>query len=186
RLAVNATDSGSENFSVHVKQGATPTTSDYDCRMTGISQYAFCEFTDPAPGTWYVNIAAVSGSGQWQLTSTQINSGSGTGCGDPSGNGKVQVSDALAILKKAVKIPGQCRPCNCDIDSDGAIKVTDALKVLKTAVGIGIFDPLPEGYTVPGFAHGGLVRKKRSDILGEDVVFDYLACVDSTTTTTLP
>jgi secreted trypsin-like serine protease len=155
RLAVNATDSGAENFSVHVKQGAPPTTSDYDCRMTGTSQYAFCGFTDPAPGTWYVNIAAVSGSGQWQLTSTQINSGSGTGCGDPSGNEKAQVSDALAILKKAVNIPGQCRPCNCDIDSDGAVKVTDALQVLKTAVGI-------------------------------DVVLDCLACVDSTTTTTLP
>ena len=155
RVAVNAEDSGAENFSVYVKQGAPPTASDNDCAAAGSSQYAFCQFANPATGSWYVNITSVEGGGQWQLTSTHINAGSGSACGDPGGEGSVVVTDALAILRKSVGIAGQCRYCHCDIDANGSVTVTDALLALKTALGI-------------------------------DVTLDCLACVDSTTTTTLP
>ncbi len=136
RIAVNAEDSGIEDFRVAVKDGGVAGASYKDCGDSGSSQYAYCQFTDPGSGAWYVKVSSVSGSGQWQLTSTHINAGSGTACGDPTGDGTVLVSDALAILKKAVGISSQCRHCYCDMNSDSSVTVTDALLALKTAVGI--------------------------------------------------
>jgi hypothetical protein len=71
-------------------------------------------------------------------------------CGDQDRNGKVQASDALAILKAAVGNTNFCKIkdgpdagdvdyCACDVNygvnPDGKITASDALLVLKAAVG---------------------------------------------------
>ena len=55
-------------------------------------------------------------------------------CGDFDGNGSIQTSDSLNVLKASV---GQktCLLCVCDLDGNGVKAATDALVGLKTAVG---------------------------------------------------
>jgi hypothetical protein len=58
-------------------------------------------------------------------------------CGDFDGNGNVQTSDALNVLKASV---GQktCALCVCDLDGNGVKAATDALIDLKAAVGTSV------------------------------------------------
>jgi hypothetical protein len=55
-------------------------------------------------------------------------------CGDFDENGKVAISDALAVLRTAVGVL-QCAPCVCDVDGNGSVSISDALVVLRIAVG---------------------------------------------------
>jgi len=55
-------------------------------------------------------------------------------CGDPSGEGDITASDALATLRAAVG-SFECELCRCDANDTGGITATDALLVLKAAVG---------------------------------------------------
>jgi hypothetical protein len=79
RVSMNARDTSSRNFDLYVKAGSPPTTSDFDCAATGVSQYGFCEFAQPASGTWYVLIHRVAGGGEYQSTVTLF----GPDCSDP-------------------------------------------------------------------------------------------------------
>ena len=57
--------------------------------------------------------------------------------GDPDGDGKITLSDALAILKYAVGLEQETFIDEAaDCDEDGKITVADALMVLKCVVGI--------------------------------------------------
>ncbi len=59
-------------------------------------------------------------------------------CGDADGNGRVVASDALAVLRRAVRLgdPAACIPLVCDTtgDADG-VAASDARAVLEVAVG---------------------------------------------------
>ena len=54
-------------------------------------------------------------------------------CGDADASGKLTASDALAILKSALKL-GPCPTARCDADGSGLVGATDALLVLKAAL----------------------------------------------------
>ena len=55
--------------------------------------------------------------------------------GDPTGNGKIEVDDALAALRVAAKLaePTEELLAACDIDGNGRIEVDDALAILRGA-----------------------------------------------------
>ena len=55
--------------------------------------------------------------------------------GDPTGNGKIEVDDALAALRVAAKLaePTDELLAACDIDGNGKIEVDDALAILRVA-----------------------------------------------------
>jgi hypothetical protein len=75
RIAMNASEDLASDFDLYVKAGSPPTTSDFDCKADGPNQFGFCEFTSPAPGTWYVLVQRFQGSGQYQVTATTYASG---------------------------------------------------------------------------------------------------------------
>ncbi|MFN2427258.1 MAG: hypothetical protein ABR587_12515 [Candidatus Binatia bacterium] len=56
-------------------------------------------------------------------------------CGDFDGNGIVQVSDALNVLRASVGHK-PCAFCICDLDGNGIKSAIDALIALRSAVGI--------------------------------------------------
>jgi hypothetical protein len=72
RLALNAIDDQRADFDVYVKAGAVPSSSDYDCRASGPSQYGACRFTFPTAGLWYALVQRVYGTGPYQLTATVV------------------------------------------------------------------------------------------------------------------
>ena len=55
--------------------------------------------------------------------------------GDPTGNGKIEVDDALAALRVAAKLaePTEELLAACDIDGNGKVEVNDALAILRVA-----------------------------------------------------
>jgi hypothetical protein len=72
RVAMNAEDTfGDIDFDLYVRRGAAPTEVESDCRRVAPSQYAFCEFRNPAPGNWHVWIKRKAGDGVFQVTTTQ-------------------------------------------------------------------------------------------------------------------
>ncbi|MFT4571452.1 MAG: hypothetical protein ACI8TX_000063 [Hyphomicrobiaceae bacterium] len=64
-----------------------------------------------------------------------ILTGQDNACGDLGGDGSLQASDALSVLRKAVA--GAACPLRlCDADGDGRVLASDALAVLRGAVGL--------------------------------------------------
>lgn len=85
-----------------------------------------------------ITISDIDCSGTIATTTTSTSTTTLPGndyCGDFDGNGIIQVSDALNVLRGVV---GQqpCDLCVCDVDGSGSKGAADALIVLKTAVGI--------------------------------------------------
>jgi hypothetical protein len=71
RIAMNGQDSeGAIDFDLFVKAGSPASATSADCARVGPSQYAFCEFKDPAAGRWYARVERKKGRGTYQLTST--------------------------------------------------------------------------------------------------------------------
>jgi hypothetical protein len=74
RVAMNAEDTfGGIDFDLYVRRGAAPTAAQADCKRVAPSQYAFCEFANPAAGTWHIWVKRQLGTGLFQLTATQFN-----------------------------------------------------------------------------------------------------------------
>ena len=57
-------------------------------------------------------------------------------CGDYTGDGAVNATDALGVLQSAVGF-STCELHDCDVDGSGAITATDALMLLQSVVGQG-------------------------------------------------
>jgi hypothetical protein len=59
-------------------------------------------------------------------------------CGDPDGNGRIDVVDAANVARAAVGLPSACdgAPEVCDVDGAGGIDVLDAANVARAAVGL--------------------------------------------------
>lgn len=108
RIALNGVDDGQTNFDLAVRAGAEPTATAADCRGTGYGQYAYCGFTFPAPGRWYVDVTRVTGSGTYQLTTTLVG-----GPAPVCGNGIRESGEACDGDDDAA-CPGGCgTDCTC-------------------------------------------------------------------------
>jgi len=81
RFALNAHDDNSADFDMYVKQGAVPTTSDFDCNQAGPGQIGYCAFDAPAGGRWYVLVNRIVGQGEYQVTVTDMDTVPAT-CGN--------------------------------------------------------------------------------------------------------
>jgi hypothetical protein len=73
RIALNAQDDGDSDFDMFVKHGSPPTPTDFDCRQDGAGQFGFCQFSNPAGGSWYVRVDRASGAGEYQVTANDRN-----------------------------------------------------------------------------------------------------------------
>ncbi len=108
RFAMNAEDNGSLDADLYVKQGATVSTADFDCKATGASNFGACSFLSPASGQWSVLLQRSSGAGDYQLTTT-VFGGSPPLCG----NNQRELGEACDG-SDAAACPGLCQPdCSC-------------------------------------------------------------------------
>lgn len=115
RVAMNGIDDGVSDFDLYVKFGSPPTSTDFDCRRNGSSQYAACEFPSPAAGTWHVLVSRWAGSGDYQATATTFR----PFCGNPD-NAGLPCDDGNACTSNDVCEDGACNgsavtngsPCN--------------------------------------------------------------------------
>jgi len=75
RVAMNAEDSfGKIDFDLFVRRGSEPTEAQADCKQVSPSQYAFCDFPNPAVGTWHIWVKQRAGSGLYQVTASTFGS----------------------------------------------------------------------------------------------------------------
>ena len=102
RVAMNAVDDGSD-FDLYVQSGTPPTTATFACAAAGPNQFGFCEFANPAPGTWYVLVKRYSGSGTYQVTATTF----GDRCASPGTEG-LDCDDGNACTSGDVCSGGTC------------------------------------------------------------------------------
>lgn len=73
RLAMNGQDEFTTDFDLLVKRGAVAAPAQSDCEENGSSNYAFCEFENPAAGSWFIRVHQKgSGSGTFQVVATII------------------------------------------------------------------------------------------------------------------
>jgi hypothetical protein len=58
-------------------------------------------------------------------------------CGDADGNGTVNVTDGVVVLRTAAGLGSGCGVlAACDLDGNGAVNVTDGVNVLRSAAGL--------------------------------------------------
>lgn len=69
-VTMHGSEESPNDFDLFVKQGAPPTTGDYDCRAFGGNNWGSCEFASPAAGTWHVLANRFDGQGVYQVTAT--------------------------------------------------------------------------------------------------------------------
>lgn len=79
--------------------------------------------------------ASEDGSTTYQMIARYDGDEPTSACGDADGNGTIQASDALRVLRSAVGQPVTCEPVVCDVNANGSVQASDALTVLKAAVG---------------------------------------------------
>jgi len=84
-----------------------------------------------------ISKSVCSGDGTTTMTTTTTSTLPSPLCGDVDGNGFVQTSDALGVLRASVG-PKPCEHCACDLDGDGIKSATEALIALRSAVGISL------------------------------------------------
>lgn len=73
-------------------------------------------------------------------------------CGDADGNGRVEVTDGVRVLRAAAGLSGSCPPAVCDVDANGTVNVTDGVNVLRMAAELAVAtgcasDPFVSGVT---------------------------------------
>ncbi len=61
---------GTGDADLYVKAGAEPTATAYDCRPYRADSNETCTFTNPTPGTWYINVKGYSAFSGTSLTAT--------------------------------------------------------------------------------------------------------------------
>ncbi len=82
RVTMNGSEEGGADFDLYVRAGAQASSSNFDCKHAGANQVAACEFTNPAPGTWWLLVQRYAGDDAFQATATLFSDGcSGAGEG---------------------------------------------------------------------------------------------------------
>jgi hypothetical protein len=84
-------------------------------------------------------------AGVWSIATAT--SASAQLCGDADGNGSVNVTDGVQVLRSAAGLDSTCtaQPNNCNVDGVGAITVTDGVNVLRKAASLPVTDNCPGG-----------------------------------------
>jgi hypothetical protein len=74
RVAMNGEDDGTgkNDFNLLVFRGARAAGSEPECHENGSGQFAFCEITHPAQGTWTIVVTRKQGEGDAQVTATVV------------------------------------------------------------------------------------------------------------------
>lgn len=72
RISMNSEDNGSLDADLYVKYGSAPTTSVNDCARAGSGPHGTCIFESPVAGTWHILARRASGSGNYQVTTTEF------------------------------------------------------------------------------------------------------------------
>lgn len=68
-------------------------------------------------------------------------------CGDADGNGSVNVTDGVQVLRAAAGLTSTCteNANDCNIDGAGDVTVTDGVNVLRKAAGLSVTENCPGG-----------------------------------------
>lgn len=68
-------------------------------------------------------------------------------CGDADGNGSVNVTDGVQVLRAAAGLTSTCtqNANNCNVDGTGDVTVTDGVNVLRKAASLAITENCPGG-----------------------------------------
>ncbi|HYC53381.1 MAG TPA: trypsin-like serine protease [Candidatus Binatia bacterium] len=109
RFTFNGEDSGAFKSSLYVKAGngvAGP--GNFDCKVDGGVVFAGCEISDPAPGNWSITVQRSTGTGDYQITTTEF-AGEPPVCGDNQATGGEEC-DGTDLGECAV---GPCMACSC-------------------------------------------------------------------------
>lgn len=73
-----------------------------------------------------------------QIANDPATCASARACGDADGNGAVNVTDGVNVLRSAAGLASACdEPAPCDVDGNGSVSVTDGVNVLRAAAGLG-------------------------------------------------
>jgi hypothetical protein len=57
-------------------------------------------------------------------------------CGDANGNGTIDLTDGVQILRSAASLSSSCSASICDLDGNGTISVTDGVNALRRVAGL--------------------------------------------------
>src|SRR5207253_915743 len=118
----------------HVGNPCPGADGDGDCSESCLEAQDNCNGNDPE--------GAVCNDGNSATFNDKCNTGLCVGgtsnsiCGDADGNGTLNATDALKVLKAAVGQSGNVCPLYlCDTDANGLVQAGDSLRILKKAVG---------------------------------------------------
>lgn len=94
---------------------------------------------------WQRTVLALVCAGMWGLGAAS--GASAQVCGDADGNGAVNVTDGVQVLRAAAGLTSTCtqNPNNCNVDGTGDISVTDGVNVLRKAASLTITENCPGG-----------------------------------------
>jgi cysteine-rich repeat protein len=133
-LFCNGSDTcGGGTCSIHAGSPCPGPDGDSDCSETCAEASDACTANDPEQSV--CNDGNAGTSGDQCVAGNCVGTGGVVACGDANGNGSIQSSDALQILRAAVGTPLVCAPQRCDTDNSGSITSSDALRVLRKSVG---------------------------------------------------
>lgn len=111
RVALNgiASQTGEVDTDLYLRAGAAPTPVVHDCSATASGNLGFCEIPDPEPGSWYVLVDQVAGTGEYQVSVSMFAS-VGRGAGIPALGmpGRALLALGLAFAARA-RLRGRCR-----------------------------------------------------------------------------
>ncbi len=71
-LRVGLAGASDSSLVLFVRAGAPPTPMLFDCASSFAASFGYCEFEDPAPGTWFARIESAAGVAAYQLTATLL------------------------------------------------------------------------------------------------------------------
>ncbi len=96
---------------------------------------------------WQRTALALACAGMWGLGTAP--GASAQVCGDADGNGSVNVTDGVQVLRAAAGLTSTCtqNANNCNVDGAGDITVTDGVNVLRKAASLAITENCPGGGT---------------------------------------
>jgi hypothetical protein len=96
---------------------------------------------------WQRTVLALVCAGVWGFGTPT--SASAQVCGDADGNGSVNVTDGVQVLRAAAGLTSTCtqNANDCNIDGAGDVTVTDGVNVLRKAAGLSVTENCPGGGT---------------------------------------
>jgi hypothetical protein len=127
RFAING-ENPDFDVDLYVKQGYGVSTTVFDCKSDGVSNFGDCVFPSPASGPWSVLIRRFSGSGVYQLTTTIVG-------GDPPecGNNLAEFGEECDGTDDAECV-GSCDSscsCPCEEQSVGNVNLRSDASVFR-------------------------------------------------------